>query len=136
MNFSSFDLEYLFVDDNVVILDIMVELLKLTGIPEKNILTAENGKLCLQKIKDNPDIKFIFLDINMPIMNGFETAEELRKDNYSGTIIAITGMVGYDYINEAFRCGINYLCNKPITMKSLKKIIDIEIENENENNKK
>ncbi len=47
---------------------------------EATILEAENGKEALEILRDNPDIDFTFLDINMPIMGGDEMLKILRAD--------------------------------------------------------
>jgi len=44
------------------------------------ILEAENGKEGLELLKQNPDIDFTFLDINMPIMKGDEMLKIVRAD--------------------------------------------------------
>ena len=44
-----------------------------------NVLTAENGLEALNIIKENPDIKLVYTDYNMPIMDGLELTKELRK---------------------------------------------------------
>jgi len=44
------------------------------------ILEAENGKEALEILRDNPDIDYTFLDINMPIMRGDEMLKIVRAD--------------------------------------------------------
>lgn len=44
----------------------------------KTVLVAENGKVCLEKIIDNP-VDVVLLDIQMPVMNGYETCEKILK---------------------------------------------------------
>ena len=47
---------------------------------EATVLEAENGKEALDILRDNPDIDFTFLDINMPIMRGDEMLKVVRAD--------------------------------------------------------
>ena len=47
---------------------------------ETTVLEAENGKEALDILRDNPDIDFTFLDINMPIMRGDEMLKVVRAD--------------------------------------------------------
>ncbi len=47
---------------------------------EAVILEAENGKEALDILRDNPDIDFTFLDINMPVMRGDEMLKIVRND--------------------------------------------------------
>jgi len=47
---------------------------------EATVLEAENGKEALEILRDNPDVDFTFLDINMPIMRGDEMLKVVRAD--------------------------------------------------------
>ncbi len=47
---------------------------------EAVILEAENGREALDILRDNPDIDFTFLDINMPVMRGDEMLKIVRAD--------------------------------------------------------
>ncbi|CAK85140.1 unnamed protein product (macronuclear) [Paramecium tetraurelia] len=88
---------------------------------------AYNGEQALQKIRMNIQndrkYQFIFMDLTMPIMNGYEATEQIRimKDNLieKSFIIALTG---YDDLKEKEKCqqkGFDAFVSKPI------KIIDI-----------
>ncbi len=44
------------------------------------VLEAENGKEALDLLRNNPDVDFTFLDINMPIMRGDEMLKIVRND--------------------------------------------------------
>ena len=44
------------------------------------ILHAENGQVALNILKKNPDMDVIVLDLNMPVMNGFETITQIKAD--------------------------------------------------------
>ncbi|CAD8139445.1 unnamed protein product [Paramecium pentaurelia] len=93
-----------------------------------NIEEAYNGEQALQKIRANrlngKKYQYIFMDLTMPIMNGYEATEQIRimeKDNLTDTsfIIALTG---YDDLKEKEKCqqkGFDAFVSKPI------KIIDI-----------
>jgi len=44
--------------------------------------TATNGKIALDKLKSSPSLPdIIFLDLNMPVMNGFEFLIQIKKEN-------------------------------------------------------
>jgi len=72
-------MKILVVDDS----QIMRRILKV-GIGKINkdatILEAENGKEALELLRNNPDISYTFLDINMPIMRGDEMLKIVRND--------------------------------------------------------
>ena len=46
-----------------------------------NVLEAENGKLGIDLIKENLDCALIIVDLNMPIMGGFEMLETLEEQD-------------------------------------------------------
>ena len=54
------------------------------------VFSASNGNEAVAQIKEHPEIKLIFMDIQMPEKNGVEATIELRNDGYDGIIIACT----------------------------------------------
>lgn len=58
------------VDDSLINILVLKMMLKRIGIDEKYILQANNGHEAIQLLKIN-NIKVIFMDIEMPIINGF-----------------------------------------------------------------
>ena len=45
-----------------------------------NVLEAENGEEALETIRNNPDLSAVLLDIVMPVMDGLETLEQIKKE--------------------------------------------------------
>jgi len=66
------------VDDHALIRQAMSLRLNLLGY--KVIMEAENGKAFLDKLADSAAPQICMLDINMPVMDGFETAVHLKKN--------------------------------------------------------
>lgn len=54
----------------------------------RDILHAKNGLEAIDICKKHPDIKLVFMDIKMPIMNGYQASKEIRKFHPKLTIIA------------------------------------------------
>lgn len=83
---------------------------------------AANGKeacdLCLDKEYD-----IIFMDCQMPIMDGFDATQNIRKINNSVKIIALTACVMKEDIERCLESGMNGYILKPINEKELIKII-------------
>lgn len=102
-----------FFADALESLDMKTELLQLT-----------NGEECLKHMEDNKDNlpNLIFLDLNMPIMNGFQCLEELRAQReFKDVIIAIYSTSGVEKdIEETFNKGANIYIKKPSNFKELK----------------
>jgi CheY-like chemotaxis protein len=96
---------------------------------------ASNGEQALQILKlykegkvQKPDI--IFLDIDMPVMNGYEFIEAFANldlpDKQQITIVVLTSSINPDDIERAKQLGIKYYFNKPLSKEEIKKLIGLE----------
>ncbi len=59
-----------------------------------NVLEARHGKEALKHLEENPDIKLVITDYNMPVMDGFELISRIRN-RYSRDQIAVIGISAY-----------------------------------------
>ena len=68
----------LLVEDNELNREIGVEILQMTG---AEVETAENGKIAVEKVEASPKGSYdlIFMDIQMPVMNGYEATAAIRS---------------------------------------------------------
>ena len=68
----------LLVEDNELNREIAVEILQMTG---AEVETAENGKIAVEKVEASPEglYDLIFMDIQMPVMNGYEATAAIRS---------------------------------------------------------
>ena len=118
-------LSIIIVDDlpfNRMTLRKMLESIEIT-----EILEAENGKEAVEKVLINYDNYFqitIFMDIEMPIMNGFEATIELKRldKNNKLKVIMLSAFNSEEIINEAFKVGALEFYVKPISIKILKQM--------------
>lgn len=96
---------------------------------------ATNGKEALEMLKmykdgelSKPDI--IFLDLNMPIMNGYEFIEAFAAmdlpDKHLITIVILTSSADPRDLEMAKELGIKYYFNKPLSKEEIKKMIGQE----------
>jgi two-component system, OmpR family, response regulator VicR len=83
------------------------------------VLLAENGKIALEKIKqEKPDL--MVADIMMPFVTGLELIEFIRKDMRSALpIIMISALEHEDIVLEAFRLGATDFITKPFKPNEL-----------------
>lgn len=98
---------------------------RLTGMGYKVVLEAENGQQFLDKLekKESPSPDLCLLDINMPVMNGFETAAQLKKKWPAIKIIFFSMNDGTGYINKAKELGADgYIC-KDASSEEFNKIL-------------
>ncbi|MCX7985435.1 MAG: response regulator [Bacteroidales bacterium] len=112
-------LKILVVDDSALNRQVIVEYLK-----HKEILTieAEDGEQALQMIEsEKPDI--ILLDLIMPIMDGFEVLEYLKKQNNTIPIIVITAYLKGNTFQRCMELGAKGFLNKPVKMQELFNLI-------------
>lgn len=66
----------------------------------------------------------VLMDINMPLMNGFETTRRIRSNGISTPIVALTAFDKDEIENEAFSSGMNDIIIKPFEPEKLFKIIN------------
>ncbi|MEG0239380.1 response regulator transcription factor [Anaerorhabdus sp.] len=90
------------------------------------VAEANNGSEGVQKIKEHhPDI--VLVDINMPIMNGFEMIKETTEEfNYSAIIVS--GYNEFDYAKQAIRFGVSEYLLKPVDHEELRNALRRAIE--------
>jgi signal transduction histidine kinase/CheY-like chemotaxis protein len=109
----------LIVDDNKINVLIVKRFLKLWGIDSQE---AENGKIALDMVREN-DYDLILMDIQMPVMDGYESTKEIRSipgEKYQKLpIIALTASSLIEAREKAIAVGMNDLINKPFDQKDL-----------------
>ena len=114
---------YLIVEDNIQAAEIMTIYLERNGIASE---TAENGQDGLRIYNANPlDYDAIFVDLQMPVMNGYDMTKQIRESGFSNSCtIPIIAMSGTNIGDIAGKSGFNYFLKKPFEMRRLLEIID------------
>jgi len=82
---------------------------------------AENGYVAIEKIK-NKDYDIVLMDIQMPVMDGFEATKAIRASAYPKNqvpIIALTANATRKDIEQCLACGMNDCIPKPFTPEDL-----------------
>jgi len=90
---------------------------------ELQIETAESGFDALNKIKSGSVYDIIFMDHMMPEMDGVETVKRLRKQNYTGTIVALTANALVGNAEMFKQNGFDDFISKPIDPNKLDGVI-------------
>ncbi|SET66036.1 Helix-turn-helix domain-containing protein [Natronincola peptidivorans] len=88
---------------------------------------ASNGKEAInQALILSPDI--VFMDINMPLMDGLQASERIKEINKDIEIIILSAYGEFDYAKKAIKCGVSDYLVKPFTNQdfilALNKVID------------
>ena len=111
-NFSNFKTKILIVDDNKINMLLTKTLLK-NKFPKSKLFEASNGLEAIEICnKTNPEL--IFMDIQMPIMNGYEATLEIRKTHPKTIIIALTAGIITGEKEKCIDIGMNDFIIKPI----------------------
>lgn len=108
------------VDDHPVNLKILVAFLSSFGVEAYG---AESGGEAISLVQEHPDTRLIFMDIEMPFMNGFQTSRKIRDNGYKGVIVACSANSTPDIIQEYVRAGINDYLSKPFKKQHLADIL-------------
>ena len=114
----------LIVEDNALNREIAADILNAEGMDTE---TAENGKVALEilEAKGPKYYDFILMDIQMPIMNGYETTKEIRRlyPNDKPIIIALSANAFAEDKAASINAGMNNHVAKPIDINELKQVM-------------
>lgn len=112
----------LLVEDHPVNRLVAVKLLEKMGAA---IIPAENGKEAVEKFMKSKqgDIDFIFMDVQMPVMNGFEATKAIRHSKAPRCkhipIIAMTANAFNEDVQKCLKAGMNAHIAKPISLENI-----------------
>ncbi len=112
----------------LIVDDIFINRVLLTEIVTEigsEYIEAKNGKEALQVIQ-NENIDLVLMDIEMPVMNGFETTAAIRKlpnPLCDLPIIAITAHDPHSFFEEYHEAGFNELISKPYTVEKISRLL-------------
>ena len=116
-------LNVIVVDDSAVMRAMIIKTLRLSGISFDNIYEAANGEEGLKVLKENW-IDLALVDINMPVMNGEEMIDRVRKDEELAdlAIIVISTESSETRIEMLEKKGVGFV-HKPFTPETLRDVI-------------
>ena len=112
----------LLAEDNVINTEIALRLLSGFGL---EIMTVRNGQEALTAFEQSEPGKFaaVLLDIQMPVMDGYETAEKIRSSSHPDAknipIIAMTANAFSDAKEQCLKIGMNGYVTKPLNRQAL-----------------
>ena len=119
-------MKFLAAEDNDINADILTELMAMEG---ATVTRAANGQEVVEMFKaaNEGDYDMILMDIQMPVMNGYEAAAAIRALGTDWSqripIIAMTANAYADDVQLAFDAGMNAHVSKPIDIKIVEKTI-------------
>ena len=119
-------MRFLCAEDNELNAEILMELLKIEG---AECTICENGKRVLEAFEQSApgDYEMILMDVQMPVMNGYEATKAIRRSSHELAktipIIAMTANAFSEDIQHSLAAGMNAHVSKPVEMKVLEKTI-------------
>ena len=119
-------MRFLCAEDNELNAEILTELLKIEG---AECTICENGEEILKAFEQSApgDYDMILMDVQMPVMNGYEATRAIRRSSHELAktipIIAMTANAFSEDIQHSLAAGMNAHVSKPVEMKVLEKTI-------------
>ena len=119
-------MKFLCAEDNELNAEILTELLKIEG---AECTICENGEEILKAFEQSApgDYDMILMDVQMPVMNGYEATKAIRRSSHELAkkipIIAMTANAFSEDIQHSLATGMNAHVSKPVEMKVLEKTI-------------
>ena len=119
-------MRFLCAEDNELNAEILIELLKIEG---AECTICENGERLLNTFEQSApgDYDMILMDVQMPVMNGYEATKAIRRSTHKLAktipIVAMTANAFSEDIQHSLAAGMNAHISKPVDMKTLEKTI-------------
>ncbi|KAH7052330.1 hypothetical protein B0J12DRAFT_751978 [Macrophomina phaseolina] len=118
-------LKVLVAEDNKTNQEVVLRMLKLEDVYDVSI--AKDGQEALDKVKesmenDNP-YDLIFMDVQMPNLDGIQSTRLIRQAGYSAPIVALTAYAEESNVKECYESGMDYFLAKPIRRPQLKHVL-------------
>ena len=114
----------LLADDNEDLRNLVTLLLTNLGLEVKSV---ENGLVAVETAVSE-DFNIVLMDMEMPVMNGYEAVHVLRARGYTGTILGLTAHHEGIEVARAILAGCDAVLTKPVSVDSLKQAISPVLE--------
>lgn len=122
---SSSDLHVLVADDNATNIEVVRRMLKLEKVHD--VTVARDGREAYEAVKANMahDRKFdlIFMDVQMPNLDGIQSTRLIREMGYGAPIVALTAFSEESNRKECMESGMDEFLAKPIRRSALKSVL-------------
>jgi two-component system, chemotaxis family, chemotaxis protein CheY len=114
----------LIADDSMIIRKMIAKTLNISGLEIGEIFFAENGRQALKQLKENW-VDIVFVDINMPEMNGIEMIEEMGKENLlkSIPVVIISTERSRERMETLKAMGVKAYLRKPFVPEEFSRVV-------------
>ncbi|KAI9817186.1 MAG: Histidine kinase [Pycnora praestabilis] len=112
-------------EDNKVNQEVVLRMLKLEDIYD--VTVAKDGQEAFEMVKQSMEsqtlFNLIFMDIQMPNLDGLQSTRLIREMGFSAPIVALTAFAEESNVKECMDSGMNYFLAKPIRRPALKQVL-------------
>lgn len=122
-------MHFLCAEDNELNAEILKELLHMEG---ADCVICPNGRAVVETFEQSApgDYDMILMDVQMPVMNGYEAAKAIRRGNHplalAIPIVAMTANAFSEDVQKSLSAGMNAHISKPMDMKKLSRVVQKE----------
>ncbi|KAF2638384.1 hypothetical protein P280DRAFT_83743 [Massarina eburnea CBS 473.64] len=112
-------------EDNKTNQEVVLRMLKLEDVYD--VTVAKDGQEALDKVKESMEnqtpYNLIFMDVQMPNLDGLQSTRLIRQSGFSAPIVALTAYAEESNIKECYNSGMDFFLSKPIRRPALKHVL-------------
>lgn len=118
-------IKVLVAEDNKTNQEVVLRMLKLEDVYD--VTVAKDGQEALDKVKESMEhqnpYNLIFMDVQMPNLDGLQSTRLIRQSGFSAPIVALTAYSEDSNIRECYDSGMDFFLAKPIRRPALKHVL-------------
>ncbi|KAF2713705.1 hypothetical protein K504DRAFT_144615 [Pleomassaria siparia CBS 279.74] len=112
-------------EDNKTNQEVVLRMLKLEDVYD--VTVAKDGQEALDKVKESMErqtpYNLIFMDVQMPNLDGLQSTRLIRESGFSAPIVALTAFSEESNVKECLDSGMDFFLSKPIRRPALKHVL-------------
>lgn len=110
------DIHALIIDDDEASVDVLQSLLSKIGVKSTTIKPLSRNMFA--ELSDAPPVDIVFLDLEMPVMNGYEVLDKLQSSPEFESVPVVAHSVHTSHLNEAYDAGFHSFIGKPLNRRT------------------
>ncbi|KAJ4375508.1 Histidine kinase osmosensor [Didymella sp. IMI 355093] len=118
-------IKVLVAEDNTTNQIVVMRMLKLEDVYD--VTVAKDGQEALDKVKESMEAgdpyNLIFMDVQMPNMDGLDSTRLIRQSGFSAPIVALTAYAEESNVKQCMESGMDFFLSKPIRRPALKHVL-------------